>query len=76
MAHDEMSPLHFLGTYRPQAQQVGNGCPELGLGEGSLGLNNARLTPMGDGRALAVAIPAGDGSHCSLQVWSLHGAYP
>ena len=65
----------FLGTYRPAITEVTNGCDSSGVREGSLGLDDRQLTPMGDGRSLVSTLTTSNGSRCSLQVWSLHGAY-
>jgi hypothetical protein len=74
--HLDHSTGAFLGTYRPFIAQVANGCPEIAVRENSLGLDEAVLRPMGDGRSLVVTLPTGRGSACGLQVWRLHGAYP
>lgn len=75
LAHFEHATGAFLGSYRPLITQVSNGCPEVGIREFSLGLDGVVLTPMGDGRVLAAALPANSG-YCSLQVWTLRGYTP
>jgi hypothetical protein len=71
--HLDHATSAFLGTYRPAITQVDNACPELDVRAGSLGLDNAELSAMGDGRMLVSTLPKGDGVKCGLQVWSLHG---
>lgn len=63
----------LLGTYRPfiREEDVLNGCPGTYTREHSLGLDSRIVTPMGNGRSLVSA-----GEMCTVQVWTLHGAYP
>lgn len=63
----------FLGTYRPSIADITNGCPEVGVREGSLGLDDRVLSPMTGGRSLVSTLTTNDGQRCSLQVWGLQG---
>ncbi len=68
----------FQGVFRPAVTTVSNGCPERGVREGSLGLDDLSLAPIGTGRVLASSLSAGsDGTErCNLQVWTLRGVVP
>jgi hypothetical protein len=60
----------FLGTFQPRlAAPVPSGCPEVGRDEGSFGVDDVRLQPMGGGRSLGRSIDIGEGERCGLQVW-------
>lgn len=63
----------FIGGYKPLVAQVSNGCPELAVLQGSLGLDGAVLQPMDARRSLVTALFRGNGERCSLQVWTLSG---
>ena len=63
----------FIGGYKPLVAQVSNGCPELAVREGLLGLDDAVLQPMDARRSLVTALFRGNGERCSLQVWTLSG---
>lgn len=73
--HFDAADGRFLGTYRPDIRSLTNGCPEVLLPQGSLGLVSPKLTAFGDGRTLASSLPDGNGSMCALFSWSLRGAY-
>lgn len=61
----------YLGSYRPAIDNVMSACADGTSMEPSVGLGDARLTPLGDGRIL-VSTGSGD-VRCSVQVWTLHG---
>lgn len=63
----------FLGTYRPAITQVVNGCPGVGMREGSFGLDGRFATPMGAGRLLMSTLTLSDDIKCGLHVWAAHG---
>jgi hypothetical protein len=65
----------FAGVYQPAVATVTNGCPERGIRENSLGLDDLRVAGIGNGRLLASSLSAGvDGTQrCNLQIWALRG---
>jgi WD40 repeat protein len=65
----------FVGVYQPAVATVTNGCPERGVRENSLGLDDLRVASMGNRRLLASSLSAGaDGTQrCNLQIWALRG---
>lgn len=73
LLHLDISTNAFLGTYRPVVTDAASGCPGNVGAESTYGLDTANLTTMDRARSLAATLPTGDGTWCSLQVWSLHG---
>lgn len=64
----------FMATYTPVIRTITNGCPEVQVRVGSLGLDEAKLSAMDHGRVLVSTVSSTSGTErCSLQVWSPQG---
>ncbi|MFG6455436.1 YncE family protein [Roseateles sp. BYS96W] len=64
----------FIGSYQPPTvadADVKSGCDNVGVRTGSMGLDDAELTPIGANSVLVSTLKSG-ATACALQVWTFH----